>query len=1173
MADLREELAFAQQVVEDNILQLAATSDTTARQELLRGAIEALGVIAAAPETQGGEASRVERALGSQAINLDGLRLSLVEELSGTQNQSALQEARAVLLELKSPDYGAAGWTLLAHAEQAGGRHEEAERLVLRAIAEAKRITRAQTRDGALRAAVLELGIPADRSLAVETATDAMSDADARVSTYRDLARAEGEARKLSLQTEDLLSQSQTAIEAGSLVEALRLAQALDRENERRTPLLLEILDRAIQAINDRTATEAAKSVAGNKAQDKALRAIIDAHLHRDRPLRGLEIAPLLINPTARIDAVVAIAKGLEKAGYKAASLDTLIAVDPEPLPPSALSKLSVGLADVGAHAQALALAERLPAGSDRSFAFSRLAKRLSEEGDTEAAARLLHKVEAPADRSHVRVALGKAKAGAGQFDAALADLAKLASPVEQDSVLAAVALAHLDRGALDDARAVLHRIETWPSRAAVRVAMAVKAGTEAAFADLDQLITEAASRPGETASEILTAAAAAFAEGGAYERADRAAAALPGPQQRATTLGNIAQAAIRRRDVDEATRRAALLPQAQQGEVLGNLAFAAWEHHRDANKLLDALQPFPFQIRVPILRRVSEREAKRLDTHRLLAGEETVVEPLDAAQRGETADFVIGGHRLQAPVQPGTKPYALQIPASLSLTAADLRRNTPAPVGGEGQVAILGFSPFGLEAFKLTSSGNAAAYQVQVSQNLTWPHYIAVTSGTVTLGKLLRDLPETTRRRFLQPSGDALVIRAPIIILPGATLLMSGAEFGSYRLSSQSGSFIAVAGTLRVQDTEIVGFDEAKDAPAFATEADKALFRPFITAWGGSDLKIGGSRLAMLGYDSGKAYGLTQSSGAAVQSLYNLGSGSPTGEIVDNSFENLRYGYYSYEAEDVALIGNEYRDNIVYGIDPHDRSRRLVIALNTSYGAAKKHGIIVSREVDDSFIIGNMSLRNAGSGLMLDRLSQRNLIYANTSIDNGGDGLTFYESGCNFAAANYLANNARAGIKIRNSTDVTLQANGLQENKESGVDIYVADLRNSPEGQSRNFVLDPFEPLTTAALSANRFKNNGTGINVNGAGAVVLDRNHFENQRNRVYSGDFRPLSPYLLQLGNKGSLGVSRTCAQPEPKSHGSCSFNTIAPPLLVPGVEPAIACDQILPQNAAMAEKTNG
>ena len=468
---------------------------------------------------------------------------------------------------------------------------------------------------------------------------------------------------------------------------------------------------------------------------------------------------------------------------------------------------------------------------------------------------------------------------------------------------------------------------------------------------------------------------------------------------------------------------------------------------------------------------------------------------------------------------------------------AATLRARVPAPASGIGHLAILGFSPFSLEAFKLSTGGEAAIHQVQLSQQMTWPRYIAVEKGVVTLGTLLRDLPETINRRLLVVEGDTLLVRVPIIVLPGATLLMSGAEFSQYKLGVQSGAFIAVAGRLVVQDAEIVGYDEITARAAVASDKTRANFRPFITAWGGSDIQIAGSRLAMLGYDSSKAFGLTQSSGAAVQSLYAFDENRPTGNIIDNSFENLRYGYYSYEADKVRVVGNEYRDNIIYGIDPHDRSRHLLIALNTTYGSQKKHGIIVSREVDDSFIVGNVSLHNKGSGIMLDRTSVRNIVYANTAVANEGDGLTFYESGCNVAAANDLSRNRRAGVKIRNSADVGMYDNRIDANAQSGADIYVADLRQSPEGHTRNFELDPFQTLVTAVISGNAFSENADAINVAGAAQLLLDGNLYRRQRDNIFAGDLRQLSPFLLRLRETSALLTDDSCEPPE--TVHSCNF----------------------------------
>src|SRR3546814_12525544 len=105
----------------------------------------------------------------------------------------------------------------------------------------------------------------------------------------------------------------------------------------------------------------------------------------------------------------------------------------------------------------------------------------------------------------------------------------------------------------------------------------------------------------------------------------------------------------------------------------------------------------------------------------------------------------------------------------------------------------------------------------------------------------------------------------------------------------------------------------------------------------------------------------------------------NPTGWLIDSEFYDNWYGFYCYEAEDVVIRGNDYHDNIKYGIDPHDRSRRLIIAGNKAHDTKEKHGIIVSREVDDSWIINKQAYDNELSGIVIDRNSVNNEIGSTT--------------------------------------------------------------------------------------------------------------------------------------------------------------------------------------------------
>ena len=155
-------------------------------------------------------------------------------------------------------------------------------------------------------------------------------------------------------------------------------------------------------------------------------------------------------------------------------------------------------------------------------------------------------------------------------------------------------------------------------------------------------------------------------------------------------------------------------------------------------------------------------------------------------------------------------------------------------------------------------------------------------------------------------------------------------------------------------------------------------------------------------------------------------------------------------------------------GVDPHDRSRWLTIAYNTAYGTVRKHGIIISREVNYSTIFGNLSFDNQGSGLMIDRLSSGGMVYANTAFHNNQDGMTIFESSCKLVASNRFMENNRAGLKVRNSTDVGVFYNVIKDNRLAGVEGYISDLSTSKAQISRDFDLDPYSNIVALSMVGN---------------------------------------------------------------------------------------------------------
>jgi poly(beta-D-mannuronate) C5 epimerase len=254
---------------------------------------------------------------------------------------------------------------------------------------------------------------------------------------------------------------------------------------------------------------------------------------------------------------------------------------------------------------------------------------------------------------------------------------------------------------------------------------------------------------------------------------------------------------------------------------------------------------------------------------------------------------------------------------------------------------------------------------------------------------------------------------------------------------------------------------------------------------------------------------------------------------VVDSVFHNLHFGFHSFEAERIQVVGNEFRDSVVYALDSHDRTREAIIALNTVYGTKQRHGITISREVNDGLVIGNVTFDNAGSGIVIDRDSTNNVIHANSSFRNAQDGVSVFESSCNVLTNNYLAGNRRDGLKVRNSFDVGAYSNRIESNSNSGVSAYIANIMASKGGESQNTDQASYHPLTSLSLRHNRFSANGVGINAQGVSSLAMSSNRFVKQSRRLLGGDIRGLEGQILRLASQSDVLVASTCRPAKPVS----------------------------------------
>ncbi len=424
-------------------------------------------------------------------------------------------------------------------------------------------------------------------------------------------------------------------------------------------------------------------------------------------------------------------------------------------------------------------------------------------------------------------------------------------------------------------------------------------------------------------------------------------------------------------------------------------------------------------------------------------------------------------------------------LPDVSAYTVANVTAMAPAyQPGGKVEIAPMAGVPAAREFIKK----DGRVQRLRLAQMDVNPKAIFVQEGHWDLAHLYDEVSKQSKERLLVKQGTKYVLRMPLIVAEKASLTISDKDTDELLLSQEQSTLIANAGQLYILNTKVTGWSEKANKPALFK--DKTIYRPYMVDWSGGRLYIAGATVASLGYRKGKSYGISYSSCAPCTDKEPK-LPRPTGVIVGSTFTDMYFGFYSYEAEGVAIVGNTYANNAIYGVDPHDRSRHLIIAYNEAYGSGKKHGIIVSRNVNDSWIFGNNCHDNHGSGIMIDRMSEHNVVADNRASHNAGDGITFFESRNNTVYGNQVYKNGHSGVRIRNSYNIRLADNQISDNGSVPVVVYTVRLEDTQP--QRNFKEDPYEHKADVDIADDMMKAGDTkpSYKIDGVGHVALSGVH----------------------------------------------------------------------------------
>src|SRR5262249_31661423 len=292
----------------------------------------------------------------------------------------------------------------------------------------------------------------------------------------------------------------------------------------------------------------------------------------------------------------------------------------------------------------------------------------------------------------------------------------------------------------------------------------------------------------------------------------------------------------------------------------------------------------------------------------------------------------------------------------------------------------------------------------------------------------------------------------------------------------------VADGGYLKLQNVKVTSWDAA----AGTVDTNYADGRAYLVALQGGRMDVVGAEVGYLGFADGEPSGMAWRL-RATESRPETGA---TGTIQNSNIHDNFFGQYSFAAYGLTVTNSQFHHNVLYGLDPHDRSTGFQVSYNQVHDNGK-HGIIFSRGCTQNVISHNQVYNNASHGIMLDRGSDNNTIADNLVYGND-DGVAIFESSNNTVRNNTLHDNNR-GVRINATYDVTdtfdgistgntVISNTIQNNLQYGIYLYERADRNTTE---QNLVAGSTSSGVYIKTGGNQVRNNA--IRLNGTGVTIV--------------------------------------------------------------------------------------
>jgi parallel beta-helix repeat protein len=305
------------------------------------------------------------------------------------------------------------------------------------------------------------------------------------------------------------------------------------------------------------------------------------------------------------------------------------------------------------------------------------------------------------------------------------------------------------------------------------------------------------------------------------------------------------------------------------------------------------------------------------------------------------------------------------------------------------------------------------------------------VNTITITCDASFQDIVQAINDpQILEQEQDGqYILKANLEVADGVTFEMTSNGIGNLQYLKIAGANgIIVYGKIVINGVKVTSWDVSDD-DIIQQDMNGTIPRGYIQFAASEGSQIINSEFGYLGNVEPGRRGFD---------LFGGGGPSHDMEIRGSKFHDMWMAFYSKEAYNIVIDGNEYYSNIKYALDPHTGTHDMNVTNNWIHN--NPNGVICSDDCYNTLIEGNRAEDNSNAGIFLSR----NMTYSivrNNHVYNTTSGIIVSESPNNQIYNNTIEGATDEGILLftpaimdDGSTTGNILYNNIISNSDHGI-------------------------------------------------------------------------------------------------------------------------------------------